>query len=61
MKKLLLLWLLISAPLFADEDGKALPERYSELGLEPLEQVFDFRYRSFRDGDRQSLILRTRG
>ena len=61
MKKLLLLWLLISAPLFADEDGKALPERYSELGLEPSEQVFDFRYRSFRDGDRQSLILRTRG
>lgn len=31
------------------------------MGLQPLEQVFDFKYRSFRDGDRQSLIVRTRG
>lgn len=61
MKKLLILWLFISAPLFADEDGEALPERYSQLGLEPLEQVFDFKYRSFRDGDRQSVVVITRG
>ena len=31
------------------------------MGLEPLEQVFDFQFRSFRDGDRQSLVVRTRG
>ena len=31
------------------------------MALEPLEQVFDFQFRSFRDGDRQSVIVRTRG
>ena len=61
MKKLILLCLFMSAPLFADEESEALPDRYSQLGLEPVEQVFDFKYRSFRDGDRQSLIVRTRG
>lgn len=61
MNKLLLCFIFISAPLFADEESDALPERYSQLGLEPLEQVFDFKYRSFRDGDRQSVVLRTRG
>lgn len=45
----------------AADESEALPERYSQLGLQPLEQVFDFKYRSFRDGDRQSLIVRTRG
>jgi hypothetical protein len=61
VNKLLLCFIFISAPLFADEESDALPERYSQLGLEPLEQVFDFKYRSFRDGDRQSVVLRTRG
>ena len=61
MKKLILLCLFMSAPLFADEESEALPDRYFQLGLEPVEQVFDFKYRSFRDGDRQSLIVRTRG
>ena len=61
MKMLMLFWLLISAPLLAENESGVLPERYSQLGLEPLEQVFDFKYRSFRDGDRQSLIVRTRG
>ena len=61
MKKLILFCLFISVPLFADEESEALPDRYSQLGLEPVEQVFDFKYRSFRDGDRQSLIVRTRG
>lgn len=58
MNKLLLCFIFISAPLFADEESDALPERYSRLGLEPLEQVFDFKYRRFRDGDRQSLVVR---
>lgn len=61
MKKLLLFFFLLSAPLAADESPPELPERYSELALEPLEQVFDFQFRSFRDGDRQSVIVRTRG
>ena len=42
-------------------ESEALPERYTDLGLKPLKEVFDFKYRSFRDGDRQSLIVRTRG
>lgn len=61
MKNLILFCLLMSSPVFADEDATSLPERYAQLGLEPLEQVFDFKYRSFRDGDRQSLVVRTRG
>ena len=61
MKTLAAFLLLFPAHVFADEEAEVLPERYSELGLEPLEQVFDFRYRSFRDGDRQSLVVRTRG
>ena len=44
-----------------DEDLDGLPERYSQLGLEPLEQVFDFEFQRFRDADRQSVIVRTRG
>ncbi len=58
----LLIWIsLWSATSLADEEAEALPERYAQLGLEPLKEVFDFKYRSFRDGDRQSLIVRTRG
>ena len=45
----------------ATDDAIELPERYSQLGLEPLNELFDFKYRSFRDGDRQSIIVRTRG
>lgn len=61
MKTLMLFCLFMSAPLFASEESEALPERYTQLGLEPLAQVFDFKYRSFRDGDRQSVVVRTRG
>lgn len=61
MRQLILFFLLMSAPLLADEKAEALPERYTQLGLEPLEEVFDFRFRSFRDGDRQSVVVRTRG
>ena len=45
----------------ASGDSESLPERYSQLGLEPLNELFDFKYRSFRDGDRQSIVVRTRG
>ena len=61
MRWLLTLCLFITSSSFAIDESEALPERYSQLGLQPLEQVFDFKYRSFRDGDRQSLIVRTRG
>lgn len=39
-------------------DASALPERYLELGLESVDEVLNFRYRRFRDGDRQSLVVR---
>ena len=61
MRKLLFVLVFVSAPMFADEAVEALPERYAQLELEPLKEVFGFKYRSFRDGDRQSLIVRTRG
>ena len=61
MRELLFVLVFVSAPMFADEAVEALPERYAQLELEPLKEVFDFKYRSFRDGDRQSLIVRTRG
>ena len=64
MKKYLLIWASIMLPVSCasvDEDLNALPERYSQLGLEPLEQVFDFEFQRFRDADRQSVIVRTRG
>lgn len=61
MRNLLFILLLISASIFADEEAVGLPERYTELGLEPLEEVFDFEFTRFRDGDRQSLVLKTRG
>lgn len=61
MRELLFVLVFVSAPMFADEAVEALPERYAQLELEPLKGVFDFKYRSFRDGDRQSLIVRTRG
>lgn len=51
---------------YAEEDkgdselagAPALPERYLELGLESVDEVLNFRYRRFRDGDRQSLVVR---
>ena len=61
MRKLLFVLVFVSAPMFADEAVEALPERYAQLELEPLKEVFGFKYRSFRDGDRQSLIVGTRG
>ena len=43
------------------EDLDALPERYLQLGLEPVEQVADFEFQDFDDADKQSVIVRTRG
>ena len=64
MKKDLLFCASILLPMSCasvDENLNALPERYSQLGLVPVEQVFDFEFQRFRDADRQSVIVRTRG
>ena len=64
MKKHLLICASILSPVSCaavNQDSSALPERYSQLGLEPLEQVFDFEFQRFRDADKQSVIVRTRG
>ena len=61
MRILLFAVMLFSTFVQADAEVSDLPARYSQLGLEPLNELFDFKYRSFRDGDRQSIIVRTRG
>lgn len=63
MKTVAVLILMFAACAVAETSQKgidALPERYAQLGLEPLEALFDFKFRSFRDGDRQSIVVRTR-
>lgn len=59
MKKLIPLCLFISAPAFAEEDSIALPERYSQLGLESIEKLDNFQYRRSRRSDKQSMIVRS--
>jgi hypothetical protein len=60
MKKLALFCLFISAPLFADEESDALPERYFKSGLKSVAHVDDFEYTRWSYGDNQSLIVRTK-
>lgn len=59
MKNLMLFCLFMSAPLIADEESEALPDRYSQLGLESVEQLDNFQYRRSRRGDKQSMIVRS--
>jgi hypothetical protein len=42
----------------ASDDSGELPKRYSQLGLEAVEEVLNFRYRKFRNADKQSIIVR---
>ena len=44
--------------LAADDSGE-LPKRYSQLGLEEVEEISDFQYRRSRRGDKQSMIVRS--
>ena len=44
-----------------DEDSNALPERYLQLGLEPVDQVVNFEFQDFDHADAQSVIVRTFG
>lgn len=60
MRLLILLCLLVSGPLLADEEAEALPDRYPQLGLESVRQLDNFQYRRSRRGDKQSLIVRSR-
>ena len=64
MKKHLLICASILLPVSCvsvDEDSNALPERYLELGLEPVDQVVDFEFQDFDHADAQSVIVRTFG
>ena len=56
---LILFHLLIPAGVAADEPID-VPHRYSTLGLERLSGIYDFEYKNFSDGDRQSVIIRSK-
>ena len=56
---LTLLQLLAQAGVAADEPVR-VPDRYSTLGLERLSGIYDFEYKNFSDGDRQSVIIRSK-
>ena len=43
-----------------NEESKALPDRYAQLGLDSVEQVDNFLYRRSRRADIQSVIVRDR-
>ena len=51
--------LLNPAGVAADEPVR-VPDRYSTLGLERLSGIYDFEYKNFSDGDRQSVIIRSK-
>ena len=37
-----------------------VPDRYLTLGLDRLSGIYDFEYKNFSDGDRQSVIIRSK-
>ena len=41
-----------------NEESKAIPDRYGQLGLDSVEQLENFQYRRFRNADKQSIIVR---
>ena len=38
----------------------SVPDRYLTLGLDRLPGIYDFEYKNFSDGDRQSIIIRSK-
>ena len=44
----------------AAEELIPVPDRYLTLGLERLPGIYDFEYKNFSDGDRQSIIIRSK-
>ena len=60
-----LLVVLITFQLFAPGNISAdepipVPDRYLTLGLERLPGIYNFEYKNFSDGDRQSVIIRSK-
>ena len=56
---LTLLQLLAQVSAAADEPVR-VPDRYLTLGLDRLSGIYDFEYKNFSDGDRQSVIIRSK-
>ena len=56
---LIVLQLLFMASATANEPAQ-VPHRYSTFGLERLSGIYDFEYKNFSDGDRQSIIIRSK-
>ena len=50
---------LASLSVAADEPNQ-IPDRYRTLGLEAVTGIYDFEYKNFSDGDRQSIIIRSK-
>lgn len=50
---------LASLSVAADEPNQ-IPDRYLTLGLEAVTGIYDFEYKNFSDGDRQSIIIRSK-
>ena len=50
---------LASLSVAADEPNQ-IPDRYLTLGLETMTGIYDFEYKNFSDGDRQSIIIRSK-
>ncbi len=44
----------------AAEELIPVPDRYLTLGLDRLPGIYDFEYKNFSDGDRQSVIIRSK-
>lgn len=56
----LTLFQLVNPAAVAADEPIRVPERYSTLGLERLSGIYDFEYKNFSDGDRQSIIIRSK-
>ena len=58
---LVLTLLQLLAQVSAAADGPVrVPDRYLTLGLDRLSGIYDFEYKNFSDGDRQSVIIRSK-
>ena len=56
----LILFQLLAQPSVAADEPSRVPDRYLMLGLERLSGIYDFEYKNFSDGDRQSVIIRSK-
>ena len=57
---ILTLFQLLTQVSVAADEPVSVPDRYSTLGLERLSGIYDFEYKNFSDGDRQSIIIRSK-